>query len=220
MYSLAEVMRRGLPLEPTAALKTTPRQRDTSFSEQLSETVTASPGQSGQRQDSVASRQVRAAVATPAATAADALGLIATPGAKATISGQTFYGSESGWSLTDTAPSAGASPDAVTGEQLLGFTPEWVPVVTAVMVNEGGQPSGTVQFNSKLYATEATTQKLANVLGATPVSAADAHPGTGASATQWELDFGDGKRLNAGLVADMFMRDPERAMARMRAELV
>jgi hypothetical protein len=102
---------------------------------------------------------------------------------------------------------------------MLGFTPEWAPKVTATTVNENAQPSGTVQLNPKLYATEACAKKLAATLGATAVACESTSVGTEVAPPQWELDFGDGVRLNAGLVADMFLRDADRALARLRAEI-
>jgi hypothetical protein len=153
-------------------------------------------------------------------TAADALGLIATPGAKATIGNQTFYGTSSGWSVTpNTAAAEAASTSVSKGEQMLGFKFEWAAKAESGTVNENAQPNGTVQLNPKLYATEDCAKKLAASLGATAVACESTTWAGGAVATQWELDFGEGRRLNAGLVADLFMRDPDRALGRLRAEL-
>jgi hypothetical protein len=132
------------------------------------------------------------------------------------INGRALYATAEGWSESPPVPAIAAG---LKGDEMLGFTPEWIGTVTSGTVNESAQPNGNVQLSSKLYATEETARKLAEAVGATPV-AVELSGGTGVSAAQWELDFGGGRRLNAGLVADMFMRDPERALARLHAELV
>jgi hypothetical protein len=216
IYSLAEVMRG--PVADASTRRSTPQTGgDASFSHELDRTAgtpqASAPGSDGRRSDSAASRHNSGPSRN---TAADALGLVASPGAMAVIDGKTLYGCADGWTDTPPAASAGAAP---AGEELLHFTPEWMPGVTSGTVNENAQPNGTVLLNSKLYATEETARKLAEAVGATPV-AVELSGGTGVSAAQWELDFGDGRRLNAGLVADMFLRDPDRALARLHAELV
>jgi hypothetical protein len=173
------------------------------------------------RQESGATRQNSVADGPASGTtAADAIGLRAVRGAVATVDGVTHYGTDEGWSLTAPEPEVeAAAAQGASGEELLGFKPEWFGKVIAVKTNVEGQPTGTMELSRKMYATEETAKKLADALGATPVAADVTTALPEAMVPQWELDFGGGIRLNAGLVADMFMRDADRAIARLRAEI-
>jgi hypothetical protein len=231
MYSL-ESMGRTTPIEPAPMKAAAPQNSQESFLQHLAESGEESStanlpatGSTAERQNSGAPRRNTGAQSA-GATAADALGLISTLGARATINGQTFYGTENGWSASPPesgALEAGALDTAQAspskGEEMLGFRFQWVGEVTSVTVNENAQAAGTVQLNKKMYATEETAKKLAEVLGATAAPCDGVDYNGQALATQWELEFGNGTKLNAGLVADMFLRDPERALARMRAEI-
>jgi hypothetical protein len=229
MMQSLEAMGRTAPTELPATKTAAPQNTQESFLEHFAKSAASSAGAappaSDARRDFDAVRQVSGAAGQSAAggTAADALGLIAAVGAKATIDGQTFYGTSAGWSLTPPDPATGELPSSTPapskGEAMLGFAPDWFGQVTSPTVNENAQPSGAVQLNRKLYATEETAQKLAEAVGATAVACESISTTNEPLEVQWELDFGDGKRLNAGLVADMFLRDPDRAWARLRAEI-
>jgi hypothetical protein len=170
------------------------------------------------RWDAGATRQDLGAGTEKALVTPDSLGLQAAHGSIATIDGVTYYGSQEGWSLTAPAVEQSAGSTG-SGEELLGFQPQWFPQVNSVIVDEEARPIGTVELNPRLYATKETAEKLAAKLGATAVAEAISGIDAGSMVPQWELDFGNGVKLNAGLVADMFVRDAARAFDRLRAEI-
>lgn len=146
-------------------------------------------------------------------------GLAPTAGATATINGVSYTATPTGWAPSASLPPTNTGASSGTSS-LLGFTPNYQTFNMPTFATDGsgamtGQRPAAQTYQ---YLDRASAERLAQMLGAT-VYGEDSTAPNRTAPQELSLVFGNGARLNAGLVARMFETDPGGAMRRLQAEL-